>query len=202
MQKILIKSGIYTLIKTILIVSLLAGCANSAKKPEIIVNNIKSSAPVLTKIDQTAYQKALELMKNKSFDEAHRIFSELIASYPNLAGAYVNLAFINKAKSDDTKAEENINKALEINPNNVDALIQRAAYSQNKGEFKKVELYLLTAEAADSSNEIVQYNLAILYELYLQQYDDAIDHYENYIALSSNEDKETVKRWVMLLERK
>jgi tetratricopeptide (TPR) repeat protein len=202
MQKIFIKSGIYSLIKIILITSLLVGCANSVKKPEIIVNNIKLSAPVLTKTDQTAYQKALELMKNKSFDEAHRIFSELIANYPNLAGAYVNLAFINKAQSDDTKAEENINKALKINPSNIDALIQRAAYSQNKGEFKKVELYLLAAEAVDSSNEIVQYNLAILYELYLQQYEDAIDHYENYIALSSNEDKETVKRWVMLLERK
>jgi tetratricopeptide (TPR) repeat protein len=202
MLKIFIKIGISAPLKAIFIFSLLTGCASNKVIKTEEVNVVETAAPVLTALDKAEYQKALELMKLKSFDEAQVIFSELLISYPKLAGAYVNLAMINKAKSNNDLAEKNIAKALEINPKNVDALIQSAAYSQNKGEFKKVENFLLTAEAADSSNEIVQYNLAILYELYLQQYDDAINHYENYVALSSNEDKETVKQWIKLLERK
>jgi len=202
MQQIFTKEAPYTIFQILLILLFLSGCANSVKKPEVVVTQVEATIPILTKIHQSDYQKAVGLMKAKSFDEAHTIFTNLTTVYPNLAGAYVNLAFIYRAKSDENEAELYINKALEINPNNIDALIQIAASSQKKGEFKEVERYLLTAEAVDSSNDIVQYNLAVLYELYLQQYDDAINHYENYIALSSNDDKETVKRWVKLLERK
>jgi len=202
MQQIFTKEAPYTIFQILLILLFLSGCANSVKKPEIVVTQVEATIPILTKIHQSDYQKAVGLMKAKSFDEAHTIFTNLTTVYPNLAGAYVNLAFIYRAKSDENEAELYINKALEINPNNIDALIQIAASSQKKGEFKEVERYLLMAEAVDSSNDTVQYNLAVLYELYLQQYDDAINHYENYIALSSNDDKETVKRWVKLLERK
>jgi len=202
MQQVFIKGALYTIFQTLLVLSFLSGCASTVKKPEIAIKNVEVNIPVLTKNHQAEYQKALDFMKVKSFNEAHNIFTDLTTIYPNLAGAYVNLAFIYKAKSNENKAELNTNKALEINPNNVDALIQIAASSQKKGEFKKVEKYLLTAEAIDKSNDTVQYNLGVLYELYLQQYDDAISHYENYIALSSNDDTETVKRWIKLLERK
>ena len=42
----------------------------------------------------------------------------------------------------------------------------------------------------------------VLYELYLQDYALAVQHYKRYITLSSAEDVETVKRWILLLERK
>jgi tetratricopeptide (TPR) repeat protein len=202
MQQMFFKKGLYSLLSITLVLSFLAGCANTDKKPIIVAMKTQHAAPVLTALHQAEYQKALGLMKAKSFDKAFTIFTDLTTFYPNLAGAYVNLALIYKAKSDEEKAEKIISRALDINPNNVDALIQLAAFSQKKGEFNKVEQYLLTAEAADRSSDTVQYNLAVLYELYLQQYDDAIDHYENYIALTSNDDKEIVKRWVQLLERK
>ncbi len=182
---------------------LFSGCASKATKPEIVIaENVELSKPVLLPEHLSEYKKALGFMRAKSFGDAHKIFNTLLTIYPKLAGAYVNIAIIFQAESDDEQAQKNYSKALEINPNNVDALIQLAAYSQKQGQFKKVEKYLLTAEAVDKSNQTVQYNLAVLYELYLQQFGEAIDHYENYIALSSDEDVETVKRWVMLLERK
>ena len=181
---------------------LLSGCASTSKKPEVILSQPKVTAPILAAVDQQAYDKALKLMAAKSYVNAKNIFTDLIKTYPNLAGAYVNLAFIHKAELNETLAEKNIESALAINPNNVDALIQLADWSQKKGDFNKVESYLLTAEAIDETNEVVQYNLAVVYELYLQQYADAIDHYKKYIALTSNDDKKIVKRWIKLLERK
>ena len=153
-------------------------------------------------IDQAHFEKALGYMEAKSYDQAVIIFNQLLTTYPKLAGAYVNLALISQNNSDDEQAQFYYKKALEINPNNVEALIQFAVHSQKSGEFKESERYLLTAEALDKSNETVQYNLAVLYELYLQDFDEAIDHYKNYIVLSSNSDTETVERWIKLLERK
>jgi len=191
------------LLVVLLVASFLSACASKAKKPEIVITpNAGLSKPVLSPEHQAEYKKALGFMKVKSWGAAGDIFKQLLSVNPKLAGAYVNLALISQAKKDDAQAQVNYHKALEINPNNVAALIQLAAYSQKAGEFKIVEKYLLTAEAIDKTNVTVQYNLAILYELYLQQYDDAIEHYENYVALSTNDDVETVKRWIMLLERK
>jgi len=191
------------LLLMLLVASLISACASKAKKPEIVITpNAETSKPVLSPENQAEYKKALGLMKVKSWGQAEEIFKQLLSVNPKLAGAYVNLALISQAKKEDSQAQANYRKALEINPNNVAALIQLAAYSQKAGEFKVVEKYLLTAEAIDNANATVQYNLAVLYELYLQQYDDAIDHYENYVSLSSNDDVETVKRWIMLLERK
>lgn len=203
MQREFIREARYTLWALLLVLSFLSACANKASKPEVVIEqNIGTTKPTLTSLHQIEYEKGLDLMKAKSFDQAHIIFTKITTSYPNLAGAYVNLALIYNAKSNENQAELHIKKALQINPNNVDALIQIAALRQKSGGFKEVENYLLIAEAIDSSNEIVQYNLAVLYEIYLQQYDDAINHYENYLALTSNDDKETVKRWIKLLERK
>jgi len=202
MLQVFIKETLYKITPLLLVLLILSACANKVQKPEVVVNIIDTAKPVITKAHQAEYDNALDLMKAKSYDDALSIFIDLTNVYPKLAGAYVNLALIYRAKSDDTKADLSINKALEINPNNVDALIQMAASSQKNGAFKDVQKYLLTAEAIDSTNDVVQYNLAVLYELYLQQYDDAIDHYEHYVALTSNDDKETVKRWIKLLEKK
>lgn len=180
----------------------IVGCSSAVKKPEIILTTPKVSAPNLTGLHQAEYNEALSLMKANNLDKAVSIFKRLISVYPNLAGAFVNLAFIHNAKSEQDKAENYFKSALEINPKNTDALLGLATARQKNGNFKEAERFLLTAEASDKKNTDVQFNLAVLYELYLQQYDDAIEHYENYIALTSNEDKETVKRWVKLLERK
>lgn len=196
-----IKAGRF--ISLFFVCMVLSACSSSGKKPVIeVVKNIQSSKPVLLPEHQAAYDQALVYMKSLSFKQAAVIFNRLLVTYSELAGAYVNLAIIEEANGNHEQAISYYNKALEINPNNVDALIQQSLLKQEQGKFKEMERYLLTAEAVDPSNETVQYNLAVLYELYLQDYDEAIDHYKNYVSLSSNEDVETVKRWILLLERK
>ena len=93
-------------------------------------------------------------------------------------------------------------QALEINPNFIDALLQQALIMQDAGKFTEAEDLLRRAEAINPKHPLVQYNLGVLYELYLQDYPLAIQYYKRYAALSSAKDVETVKRWILLLERK
>ena len=184
-------------------VLLLAACGSTPKKPVIVIDqSIKKPSVQLTQAQTARYQQALTLMQQNKLDEAEPLFIELIAQQPELTGAYVNLGAIEKDAKRIPKAQEYFTKALDINPNFVDALVQKASIHQDLGEFSNAEDLLRRAEAIQPENPIVNYNLGVLYELYLQEYDLAIQYYKRYVALSSAEDIETVKRWILLLERK
>ena len=187
----------------ILCCSLLAACSSTAKKePIVIERNTVQVAPVLSEIDNKLFLDALDLIKNKEFQAASSILLRLVESNPRLAGALVNLGLIAEAQDKGKKAQEYYQKALEINPNNVSALIQVAQYHQKNGEFLKAETHLRRAHTLAASHPVVNYNLGMLYELYLQDIDLAISHYETYVKYSKSEDVKIVQRWIKLLERR
>src|SRR5690606_22885312 len=124
-------------------------------------------------------------------DEAEKVFSELIEQQPKLTGAYVNLAVIRKQQKQQDDASRLLSEALQINPNFIDALLQQALIFQDKGEFSKAEDLLRRAEAVNPEHPLVNYNLGVLYELYLQDYPLAIKHYKRYVNASKADDVET-----------
>jgi tetratricopeptide (TPR) repeat protein len=81
-------------------------------------------------------------------------------------------------------------------------LLQQSLIYQDQGDFLKAEDLLRRAEAIQPDHHLVNYNLGVLYELYLQDYSLAIKYYERYVSVSKADDVETVKRWIQLLERK
>lgn len=186
----------------VLIFSFLVACGSANKKPVIVIEKTANALPVLSEAEKASYQSALKLMAEESYAEAENLFAALIKQQPKLTGAFVNLGVIKKKNKQPEQAKEFFSKALEINPNFVDALLQQALIHQDLGEFAKAEDLLRRAEAIQPDNPLVNYNLGVLYELYLQEYSLAIKHYERYVSLSSADDVETVKRWIKLLERK
>lgn len=184
-------------------VFLLVACGGAPKKPEIVIEKkVKDAPPVLSEIDKKRFQDALQFMSLGDFDQAEPLFAQLIVDQPKLTGAYVNLGVIKKANKQTEEARAFFNKALEVNPNFIDALLQQALMMQDAGEFGKAEDLLRRAEAINPKHPLVLYNLGVLYELYLQDYSLAIKHYERYVEVSSADDVATVKRWIQLLERK
>lgn len=182
---------------------LLVACGSATKKPVIVIEKAPAVEKlVLTEAQNASYKKALDLMSQSAFEDAEPIFEALIKQQPKLTGAYVNLGVIRKAENRLEEAEKFFAKALSINPNFVDALLQQALVYQDKGEFTKTEELLRRAEAIQPENPLVNYNLGVLYELYLQEYSLAIKHYKRYVELSNADDVEIVKRWILLLERK
>lgn len=188
----------------ILMFLLMTACSGSTKKAVIkpVVLTPTQTAPILTPEHLAQYNAAVLSLKSKNYVIAEKSFGQLLEHYPRLAGAYVNLALIAEARKLTDEAMGLYNKALEINPNNVDALIQRAHFNQENGRFVEAAEDLHLAEAVDSNNPLVHFNLGVIYELYLQDYEQAIQYYDNYVDRSEGEDVEMVKRWIKLLERK
>jgi len=162
----------------------------------------KTVRPILSPQDQTRYQQALEALQSGKTDKAEGLLEALLAQYPTLAGAHVNLGIIYQSSGDDDRAMSEFDDALSINSNNTDALLQRASLWQSQGKFRRAEQDLNRLLDIDDDHRRAHFNLGVLYELYLQEYDAAIDHYERYVELSNEADVDVVKRWIMLLERK
>jgi len=181
----------------------LVACSSAPKKEVIVIDKAPSAVlTVLKPADQESYLAGVKFMQGKDYVSAANIFSNLLVSYPDLVGAHVNLAIINQQEGRVDLALEGYEKALEVNPNSLAALIQSAVIFQDKGAFTKAETKLRRALVLKEDSAVVNYNLGVLYELYLQEYDLAIKHYQAYIKLSQNEDVKTVERWIKLLERR
>jgi tetratricopeptide (TPR) repeat protein len=181
----------------------LTGCAGKSAKPSAVVEPVsKSSVPVLSEADKSQFKNGLTALEAKQYDEARSVFQGLLSTHPNLAGAAVNLGLIEQAQGHDDKARKQFEAALGMNPSSISARLQIAALDQKEGKFAAAEQHLLTAHNYKPKHSLINYNLGVLYELYLQDYDKAIDHYQLYVDHSAKNDVKTVQRWIKLLERK
>jgi len=179
-------------------------CAGKNARPvsSVSVPSKAIERPVFTPEVLAEYKASVEALKAGNIEIAKRRFSSLVKIYPLMAGAEVNLGIIADLQQDKAAASAHFERALKTNPSNLDALIYSASYQQEAGLFTAAEQHLLKAEQVAPNSDIVQYNLGVLYELYLQEYERAIEHYQRYVELSNNDDAEKVKRWIKLLERK
>lgn len=190
---------------------LMTACSSAPKKEvEILVDvsstnnssNKASAVPVLTEQEKQSYIEGVAALQAGEYETAEEVFKSLLSKHSNLAGALVNLGLIEKSRKNTEKAFDFFKKALSANPKNVAALVELGGYSQKAGRFLEAEAYYLKAYERDQNHSVVNYNLGVLYELYIQDYSKAIDHYEQYVELGEGDDIETVKRWIKLLERK
>ena len=193
-------------VSALAVVFLLAACSSAPKKTEVVEVSaqatVDSGKPVLLEQEVAQFKSGVALITEKSYLEAEAIFNELLSKHPKLAGAYVNLGLIRQAQEQNDEARAMYSKALEINPKNLSALIQLSLINQSEGKFKESERLLITAHQHQMNNAHVNYNLGILYELYLQDYSKAIKHYRLYLQNSSDEDTKIVEGWIKILERK
>jgi len=75
-----------------------------------------------------------------------------------------------------------------------------AVIYRKKGKFSKAKDMLDAAIATDPYYANAYYNLGILYELYLQVPEKALENYQLYLDLKKQGDKR-VAQWVSLLQR-
>ena len=149
---------------------------------------------------QTMYEQAVAVMASGDYLEAQLRFQEFLLQYANYPGAHVNLAIIYTHNGDYQAAENSLTDALIIDPRHVSALNQLGYLQRLQGKFSEAESSYLQAIAANPDFALAHYNLGVLYELYMQQFDAAVQHYETYQALNG-EDKQVAK-WIADLKRR
>lgn len=184
---------------------LLSACAQGPSKES---SKLSASAPSpstspqalsVSQSDRDAYKKALIALNDQNLDKAQRLFNQFTRDKPELAGGYANLALIHFKRKEFDKALKQVNKALERNPEQAPALNIRAQLYIKNGKIHKAKEDYLKAIKTDPKYANAQYNLALLYDIYLQEIALAIKHYKIYLSLLKEPDKAT-EEWVTHLE--
>ncbi len=185
--------------------TVLAGCASSGPQQpaasEVDASgNIVGAQPVVPAQVQTMYEQAIAVMATGDFVDAELRLKEFLLQYPNYPGAHVNLAIIHASNGDDLAAEAAVNAALRLDPEHPAALNQRGMLLRRNGKFIEAEAAYLKAVTSKPDYALAHYNLGVLNELYLQRLEAALQHYERYAELVS--DDKQVEKWIADLTRR
>jgi Tfp pilus assembly protein PilF len=178
-------------------VLLLAGCATGIGDSKGGMRIERSDVPSKA---LTLYEQAVASMAAGDSIDAELRFQEFLLSYPDYAGAHINLAIIFAERGDDKAAEQSLADALTLDPQNAAALNQLGMLRRRQGRFPEAESAYLKAVTASPDYALAHYNLGVLNDLYLQRLDAALQHYERYQELAG-EDKQ-VSKWIVDLTRR
>ena len=185
-------------IKLLIIALLLSSCSSTNETASVSSSGL--SPLEQSDSERSRYKKAITLLNRNKLDEAKEIFLEFKSERPELAGPHANLAVIALKNNEHEKALELVKLALTKNPKLAQALNLLAYLEQISGEIKSAEKHYKEAIENKDDYAIAHYNIALLYDIYLQDVESAIPHYERYLKLINNKDKNTAD-WIEQLKR-
>ncbi|MCW8935136.1 MAG: tetratricopeptide repeat protein [Gammaproteobacteria bacterium] len=179
----------------------LSACSQENIKPadETTATDKTEQSRSISKASREKYRDGITALHNDDLSKAQRIFNEFIRNNPNLAGAYTNLALVHFKKKEYEKSLKQANKALELNPKQAQAHNLRAQLYVIDGKIHKAKDDYIKAIEVKPDYINAQYNLALLYDIYLQEISLAIKHYKIYMSLLKKPD-ETTKEWITHLQ--
>jgi tetratricopeptide (TPR) repeat protein len=159
-------------------------CAQTPQSTDESTSDINSQSDNgITTNDLGKYKTALYAMKNNDHPKAESLLLEVIASYPQVAGPYVNLGIIYYTNKRYAKSIDVLSTALKLNPANAYAHNTIALNYQIQGDFASAEKHFLLAINNKQYYAIAHYNLALLYDIFFHKINESITHYQLYLKI-------------------
>ncbi len=178
----------------LIVLALLLGACSSTPKTVDISPELLSEASV-------AYQNGLTAMREGRDSEAMKALQAVADRYPMLAGPQVNLGLLHQRGGDMVAAQKAFDRALTAGPTSAAIYNQIALFYRDQGAFDRALQAYKGALSIDAGYAPAQRNIAILYDLYLQQPKKALSHFKRYLTLLPEEDRQVVL-WIAELEQR
>jgi tetratricopeptide (TPR) repeat protein len=147
------------------------------------------------------FQKGTTLVENRKLKEARTVFERLRTDYPHVSVFHNNLGVVYKRLGLLPDAVAAYQQAIKIQPRYPEAYYNLGLALREQGEFRRAEdAYRRALDTAPDFRD-ANYNLAVLYDLYLNEPEKAIRHYETYLA-SGGEGRDEVTIWIAALQKR
>lgn len=147
------------------------------------------------------YQQAMDALKGEEFALAAGLLSDLQSQQAELPLVSTNLGLALLAMKDWQQAENAFRQAITEDSGNAIAHNHLAVVQRHQGKFNEALTSYQAALAINPDYATAHLNLAILYDIYLQDLPSAVEHYELYMELQDEEDK-LVNGWLTDLKRR
>lgn len=138
---------------------------------------------------------ARKAIKAKQYDQAKAALEAITQQDKALAGPWVLLGQIALEQKDQDLAKQHFSKAIATNPLNVNAYLPLALIEREQGHFIEAQNIYTQALKVWKDFPEAHLNLAILYDIYLNDALQAQQHMEAYVFLTEEDDAQ-VNRWL------
>lgn len=128
-------------------------------------------------------------------DEAATQLEQLAAAYTTLSVPYINEGLMYLKANQFEAAERAFKHAVERDASSAIANNYLGVAQRNLGKFKDAEAAYQAAVTADDNYAAAHLNLGVLYDMYLQQPEQALTQFERYQQLASTPDAK-VASWI------
>ncbi|MDP5151623.1 tetratricopeptide repeat protein [Rheinheimera baltica] len=192
----------------LLILSYLTACSQllpvaPATSPEVASSRPVEPAPAtgllpLSAVQQQQFDLAKQQLNQGEFVAAIPQLQQLASALPSLPGIGYNLAIAQWRSGDIDAAQQTLRQVVSVAAQYSDAHNLLGVLARQQGHFRLAEQHFQQALVPDNRYAVAHKNLAFLYELYLGQLVKAKDHYQQYYALTN--DQQAVG-WIALLEQ-
>jgi tetratricopeptide (TPR) repeat protein len=150
---------------------------------------------------QKSFEAARQALAAGRRDEAERGFVALTTSHPDLGGPHASLGLLYLQANQPAAAVAALERAVKASPRQAQYFDQLGIAYRHVGQFDKARAAYEQAIEADPTYAPAQLNLGVLYDLYLWDAPRALEHYDRYLALTTDND-DKVKRWVVELRKR
>lgn len=150
-----------------------------------------------------AYEQALSQLERGEEAAAEARLRALADAHPEYAGPLVNLALIHARRDDLDGAAAFLTRALEVCAQCAAAWTELGVLQRRQGQFLQAEQSYQSALAAEPQYASAHFNLGVLYELYLQRPELALEHYARFRELRADDPiTGEVDKWMADLKRR
>lgn len=193
-------------------ISLLGGCSTEPMIPDSQLSAAEVEAggrvPVeerwvepLTGEQQARLDGARRSWSDNELRTARQALDALLQERPDHPDLLTNSAIVAVAQGRTREARTLFEEALIAAPGHRVASNNLALLLKDEGEFIQARRTLLRALERYPDDATLHYNLGVIYELYLRDFESALNHYRRFQVLSDEPDQK-VAGWILDLERR
>ena len=169
-----------------------------------LFNQADSTAPAANKpavMAPAGYNNAISSAKAGNSADAIAQFKEIAATNPDFYNSYTNLGLLYMQTDNSKEAEQAFQKALSLNNKDAVSYNHLGILLRKQGKFTEAQAMYQKAITVKPDYADACLNLGILYDLYLQDFPNALIQYNTHQMLTGNQDK-VVEKWIIDLNNR
>jgi tetratricopeptide (TPR) repeat protein len=184
------------------LVILLLSCTGGEVKQDADIGSIKKTTSYVD-VDpdvELDFKNAIALMQEEKYAQAVPVLKSVIERENRLTAPYINIAIAYNKMGDTRAAEENLISALKIDIGQPVANNELGLIYRKEGKFNAARTAYENAIKDNPQYLPAKRNLGVLCDLYLHDFQCALEQFEDYLELKPDDD--TAKIWVADVKRR
>ncbi|CAG0937912.1 hypothetical protein GPROT2_00055 [Gammaproteobacteria bacterium] len=180
-----------------LLVAGIGACSGPAQREE------PATTAQADPVAASRYAGALAVLAAGDDAQAQPLLQALVLEYPDYSGPMVNLALLHSRRGEPGPATALLERAVTTCTDCAAAWNALGVLQRQQGRFADAEQSYLKALAADAGYANAAFNLGVLYDLYLQRPELAMEQYLRFRQLLADDPAAgDVDKWIADLQRR